>query len=353
MVAGIERAQDGVLGGETAREREAVPRVLERRDARLERVSGRVAAAGVFVAAVLPDRFLRERRRQADRHARPRRSPRRAPAPRGSRASRTRRHRWLIGSCGARSARNDSTSERVSTPIGWPPSSTSTDGPCSRHATTRGTGSPTPIIGIGGVMTSAIGRSSTPSSRNVRSISSSSRSVPTTSLAASGNSLVTLTTTWETPVSCITRDRVAHLLLGEHEHEVGKTGTLRGRDVAGDETLAAQEAHVEHPLVVEDLREVAATGVGQQHHHDRVGAERARDLEGRAHGRAARPADEETLFVRDPARHQERIGVADFHDAVDDAAVEGGRPEVLADPFDEIRPAGATRVHRARRGRRR
>ena len=60
--------------------------LLERRDARLERVSGRVGAAGVFVAAVLPDRFLRERRRQADRHARPRRSPRRAPAPRGSRA---------------------------------------------------------------------------------------------------------------------------------------------------------------------------------------------------------------------------------------------------------------------------
>ena len=37
VVAGIERAQDRVLGREPAREREPVPRALERRDARLER----------------------------------------------------------------------------------------------------------------------------------------------------------------------------------------------------------------------------------------------------------------------------------------------------------------------------
>ena len=37
VIARIERAQDRVLGRETAREREPVPRALERRDARLER----------------------------------------------------------------------------------------------------------------------------------------------------------------------------------------------------------------------------------------------------------------------------------------------------------------------------
>ena len=64
VVAGIERAQDRVLGREAAREREAVARALERRDARLERGARRVAAARVLVAAVLADRVLRERGRR-------------------------------------------------------------------------------------------------------------------------------------------------------------------------------------------------------------------------------------------------------------------------------------------------
>ena len=67
MVARVECAQDGILGREAARERESVPRVLERRDARLHRGTSRVAAARIFVAAVLSDRVLGECRRQADR----------------------------------------------------------------------------------------------------------------------------------------------------------------------------------------------------------------------------------------------------------------------------------------------
>ena len=67
VVAGIERAQDRVLGREAAREREPVPRAFERREARLERGARRVAAARVLVAPVLADRVLRERRREADR----------------------------------------------------------------------------------------------------------------------------------------------------------------------------------------------------------------------------------------------------------------------------------------------
>ena len=43
------------------------------------------------------------------------------------------------------------------------------------------------------------------------------------------------------------------------------------------------------------------------------------------------------------------VGVADLDDPVDDARVERRRPEVLADAFDQVRPAGAARVHRARR----
>ena len=88
VVAGIERAQDRVLGRETARERETVARVLQRRDARLERGARRVGAARVLVAPVLADRVLRERRGQADRrHDRARR--RVGLLPRVNRASRT------------------------------------------------------------------------------------------------------------------------------------------------------------------------------------------------------------------------------------------------------------------------
>ena len=57
----------------------------------------------------------------------------------------------------------------------------------------------------------------------------------------------------------------------------------------------------------------------------------------------------QTLFVRDPPGGEEGIGVADLHDAIDDAPVEGLRPEVLADALDEVRASGPTRVHGARR----
>ena len=150
VVAGIERAQDRVLGREAAREREAVPRAFERREARLERVARRVAAARVLVAPVLADRVLRERRREADRRDDRAGGRDRAPGPRGSRASRS-RGRCSGSRHGDRRARRGTRARRSasSTPIGWPPSSTSTDGPCSRHSTTRATGSPIPIIGIG------------------------------------------------------------------------------------------------------------------------------------------------------------------------------------------------------------
>ena len=116
MVAGIERAQDRVLGREAAREREPVPRALERRDARLQRGAGGVAAARVLVAAVLADRVLRERRRQADRRD-DRTGVRIGLLARVDRAGlEAVAQPSLMPASG--SARKPSTSERVSTPIG-------------------------------------------------------------------------------------------------------------------------------------------------------------------------------------------------------------------------------------------
>ena len=62
-----EGAEEGVLGREAAREREAVLGPFERREAGLERGARRVARARVLVPEVLTDGRLRERRRQRDR----------------------------------------------------------------------------------------------------------------------------------------------------------------------------------------------------------------------------------------------------------------------------------------------
>ena len=145
------------------------------------------------------------------------------------------------------------------------------------------------------------------------------------------------------------RDRVARRLVGRDQHEVGKVAALRREHVADDGSLGAQEAHVEHPLVVEDLREVAAAGVGQQHDHDVARAELARDLERGVHRGAARAADEQALALRHPAGGEERVGVAHFDHAIDERRVEGRRPEVFADTLDEVRPPRPAGVHRTRR----
>ena len=56
-----QQAQDVVLGGEPAGERQAVCGLLERGDARLERGAGRVAATRVLEALVPADAVLGER----------------------------------------------------------------------------------------------------------------------------------------------------------------------------------------------------------------------------------------------------------------------------------------------------
>ena len=111
--------------------------------------------------------------------------------------------------------------------------------------------------------------------------------------------------------------------------------------------------YCDEPLVVEDLGEVAASGVGEDHHDDGVLAlGRAGQLLGELPGRVGRhPAgatDQQRLLARQPAREGEGVGVADLDDPVGDGAVVGLGPEVLADALDEVGAAGAAGVDRAR-----
>ena len=66
------------------------------------------------------------------------------------------------------------------------------------------------------------------------------------------------------------------------------------------------------------------------------GSSSARDDQRGVQRDAARAAGEDALLARQPARGVERVAVADRDQAVDRGAVEGRRPEVLADALDEI-----------------
>ena len=93
---------------------------------------------------------------------------------------------------------------------------------------------------------------------------------------------------------------------------------------------------LEHPLVVEELREVRAARVGEHREHLRVGAEARRDLERGPDRRPGRAAGEQALLAREPPRGQERVAVGDAHPLVDDVGSHRLGPGVLADPLDEV-----------------
>ncbi len=113
---------------------------------------------------------------------------------------------------------------------------------------------------------------------------------------------------------------------------------------AGGETVASQ------PRVAEHLGQIAAAGVGQQHHDDRLGVvQLGGQLDRRRSGHAGRPTDQQRLLTGQPTTHRERVGVGDGDDAVADGRVVVGRPEVLPHTLDQVGPTVATGVDRAHR----
>ena len=94
-------------------------------------------------------------------------------------------------------------------------------------------------------------------SRNARSMSESSSSIPLTSFAASGGSLLTDTTTCDTPRSRISVHALRAGSSGRDQHEIRDRAVLRREHVARAIARATDEPEVHHPLVVVDLREVA------------------------------------------------------------------------------------------------
>ena len=147
------------------------------------------------------------------------------------------------------------------------------------------------------------------------------------------------------------RDRVGDRLLRADAHERGHLARARRHELAGGRRARRVVEHAvdEHPVVVEDLREVGAAAVGEDHEHRLVGRQLLGDAQRGVQRHAARGADQDALEPRDPARRRERLAIGDAEPAVDDVAVERRRPEVLADALDEVGVHRLARVDRADR----
>jgi hypothetical protein len=134
------------------------------------------------------------------------------------------------------------------------------------------------------------------------------------------------------------RDGRADVLLRVDVDELGQAAPLPGHDVGHQRLggLLGEEAVVGHPLVVEDLRQVAAAAVGQQHDDHRVRAgrlghpQRGRDRE------PGRAAGEQRFLPGQPPGHAERLGVADRDDLIAHGRIVGGGPDVLTDALDQV-----------------
>ena len=146
---------------------------------------------------------------------------------------------------------------------------------------------------------------------------------------------------------------VAHLVVRAHAHERRHFAAL----VLAPEhlahrllTCAVEQPVLGHPGVVEDLRQIVAPAVRQDHGHHRLGiVDPARHLQRGPHRHAARAAHQQALLGRQPAGGEERVAVGNGHVAVDHARVESARPEVLPHALDQVRLDLLVRVDRAHR----
>ena len=100
------------------------------------------------------------------------------------------------------------------------------------------------------------------------------------------------------------------------------------------------------PVVVVELREVAATPVRDERYDGAFGPVALSHFQHGPYGRAARPAHEEPFFAGEPPGGQEGVAVGDGHVFVHDRGVKGLRPEVFADPLDEVGVRTRRRVDR-------
>ena len=129
-------------------------------------------------------------------------------------------------------------------------------------------------------------------------------------------------------------------LHADHRRQRGRLAALLAQELADGRPVARPLHHpvLDHPRVVEDLRQVRPPAVRQDHEHRLVGRQLARHLDGDVHREAAGAADQQPLLARHPPRGAEGVAVGHGDPAVDRRALERVGPEVLADALDQVRP---------------
>src|SRR5206468_11053565 len=101
---------------------------------------------------------------------------------------------------------------------------------------------------------------------------------------------------------------------------------------SSDLALRLEDLVLPQPLVVEDLRQIPLSGVGQHGHHERLGivhptrhVERSHDVD------AGRASGEQGLFLGQAPHHQHGVLVGHRDPLVDHVPVQRGRQFVAAD----------------------
>src|SRR5215213_2083503 len=105
-------------------------------------------------------------------------------------------------------------------------------------------------------------------------------------------------------------DRLAELLVRLDRDQLGDAGLLgplRAKHLGdgGRRRAAVEEAVLQHPVVVVELREVRTPAVGDQRHDGRVRAEALGDAERGVHRGSAGAADEQAVLPRERAVRKE------------------------------------------------
>src|ERR1700731_1093183 len=122
----------------------------------------------------------------------------------------------------------------------------------------------------------------------------------------------------------------------EFAHLAG--GVLGADDFrSGDGGSRVNVAALVHPQVVINLAEVACAGVRQQRDDEIFRSQILGEAQRPGNAAAAGAAGEEAFQLRQAARHDETFFVVHLKDVVQDFQIHGGREEILADTFHNIR----------------
>ena len=121
-------------------------------------------------------------------------------------------------------------------------------------------------------------------------------------------------------------ERLAHRRRGGHAHQRGRVGRPALQQLLDRDPGRVEQLVLLHPLVVEDLGEVALAGVAQDGDHAGGGVvQLPGHLQRQSHVEPRRSADQDPLLPRQPPGHREGVAVGHLAELVDVIEPDGAR----------------------------